>query len=266
MLARRNILPTHIQANAAGPGGLAQQTPASFVAGLGPRIERPIGERAQRIRHDQRLVVLQHRTEAIAPGTRAARIIEGKERRREHGRGAAAGRAGRVLGKAPTVAVVQRDGNAFAFAERRGNGVSQPTAILLGGLDAVHKNQNVFAGADSLLGVGVVQPYRLAVDLCAHKTGGPELRSDLNVRTVSGRRQWERDDNGIRRTPHAPRVTHRIHHLLHRIPFHVPATLEARLRPGTGPQQSQEIIDFGGGPDGRTARGRGVLLFDRDGR
>src|SRR5437870_3420475 len=113
MLARRNILPTHIQANAAGPGGLAQ----------------------------------------------------------------------------PTVAVVQRDGNAFAFAERRGNGVSQPTAILLGGLDAVHKNQNVFAGADSLLGVGVVQPYRLAVDLCAHKTGGPELRSDLNVRTVSGRRQ-----------------------------------------------------------------------------
>src|SRR6266550_8264369 len=79
-LARRNILPTHIQANAAGTSGLAQQAPTSFVAGLGPGIERPIGERAQRIRHDQRFVVLQHRTEAIAPRAGAARIIEGKER------------------------------------------------------------------------------------------------------------------------------------------------------------------------------------------
>src|SRR5712664_4994219 len=61
-------------------------------------------------------------------------------------------------------------------------------------------------------------------------------------------------------------ANYRIHHLLHRIPFHVSATLQACLRPGTGPQQPQEIIDFGGGPDGRTARGRGVLLFDRDGR
>src|SRR5437867_6891629 len=59
---------------------------------------------------------------------------------------------------------------------------------------------------------------------------------------------------------------HRIYHLLHGIPFHGPATLQARLRPGTGPQQPQEIIDFGGGPDRRTARGRGILLFDRDGR
>src|SRR5437016_5106839 len=45
-LARRNILPTYIQANAAGTSGLAQQAPTSFVAGLGPGIERPIGERA----------------------------------------------------------------------------------------------------------------------------------------------------------------------------------------------------------------------------
>src|SRR5207249_9699391 len=132
-LARRNVLPTHIQANAAGTSGLAQQAPTSFVAGLGPGIERPIGERAQRIRHDQRLVVLQHRTEAIAPGTRAARILEGKERGRQGGSRAATRGAGRMLGKTSPVAVVERDGNAFAFAERRGNGVSQPTAILLGG-------------------------------------------------------------------------------------------------------------------------------------
>ncbi len=90
-VARRNVFPAHIQANAACTGGLAQQTPPAFVPRLGPGIERTGGEGAARIRHDQRFVVLQDGAEPVACGTRATRIVEREERRREHGRGAAAG-------------------------------------------------------------------------------------------------------------------------------------------------------------------------------
>src|SRR5213592_3279490 len=104
--ARRDVLPRGIEVDAAGTRGLAQQPPASLVAGLGPGIERAIDQRRLGVRDDQRLVVPQHRTEAVARGTRAARVVKGEKRWREQGRGAPAGRTRGVLGKAPPVTVV----------------------------------------------------------------------------------------------------------------------------------------------------------------
>src|SRR6267378_1842370 len=124
-IAGSNVFPSHIKANAVCTGGLAEQAPASFVARLGPGIERASGERAPRIRHDQRLIVLQHRAEAVAARTRAARIVEGKERGRKYGRGTTARRAGGMLGEAPPIAVVERQGHAFAFAEGGSDSVGE---------------------------------------------------------------------------------------------------------------------------------------------
>jgi hypothetical protein len=183
-LARRQVFPTYIQANALCPGGLAQQAPTSFVAGLGPGIERAGGERPARIRHDQRLVVFQHRAEAVASGTRAAGIIEGKERRCEHRGGAAAGRAGGVLGEAPPVAIVERQGHAFTFAECSSDGVGESATVCFDRIEPIDDDEHVLTCSHALLGPLVIQAQQLAIDLRADESCRPKLCSDLDIWTA----------------------------------------------------------------------------------
>src|SRR2546426_4161533 len=81
---------------------------------------------AARIGHDQRLIVLEHRAEAVARGAGAARVIEGEEAGSERRGGRPAGGAGRMLGETAPVPVVERHGDALAFAEGRRDRIRQP--------------------------------------------------------------------------------------------------------------------------------------------
>src|SRR2546428_2831116 len=114
-LARRDILPRRIEIDATGPRRLPQQAPPPLVAWLGPRIDGALHKRAPRIGEDEGLVILQDRTEAVTRGACAARVIKGKERRREHRRGTTAGRAGGVRGKPPAITRVPRNCHCFLF-------------------------------------------------------------------------------------------------------------------------------------------------------
>jgi hypothetical protein len=97
---RLEPLPRRVRVRAELAGRLEQQAAAGVVTGLGPGIDRTVGQAAGRIRHDQRLVVLQHGPEAVAAAARTPRVVEGEEgRRNRQGRGVARA-AGEQLGEA----------------------------------------------------------------------------------------------------------------------------------------------------------------------
>src|SRR5205807_9476391 len=111
------VAPRGVQRDALRPRGLAQDAAPALVARLGPGVERAAREALAGVGDDQRLVVLEHRAEAVAPRACPPRIVERKQDRRERRRRRAAAGARRVRGKAPAVAVLERHRDALAFAE-----------------------------------------------------------------------------------------------------------------------------------------------------
>ena len=100
---------------------LEQDPPAALVARLGPGVDRPLGEAALRVGDDQRLVVLQHRAEAVAGGAGAPRVVEGEERRGDHGGRRVAAAARGPAGEPEPSAVVERQRDALALLEGDGD-------------------------------------------------------------------------------------------------------------------------------------------------
>src|SRR2546426_7757850 len=111
----RQVLPRRIERDSLRPCGLAQEATAALVARLGPRIERALCQALPGVGHDERFVVLQDGTEAIAPGAGAPRVVEREQDRRERGSCRAALRTRGMGREATAVAVVEREGNALAF-------------------------------------------------------------------------------------------------------------------------------------------------------
>src|ERR687898_3415406 len=81
-------------------GKVEQYSAARLVARLGPGIDSSLSETLLRVAHDERLIVFQHRAEAVAVGARAARIVEGEEGRSHRNGRRIAVAAGRELGEA----------------------------------------------------------------------------------------------------------------------------------------------------------------------
>ena len=82
--------------------------------------------------------------------------------------------------------MVEGERHAFAFAERRRNGIGEAAAVRLDGINAIDNDQDVPAGAYALLDFVLIQPHELPIDLRADEPGSPELSSDLYIGTVRG--------------------------------------------------------------------------------
>jgi len=102
-----------------------------------------------------------------------------------------------VLGKAPTVAVVQRDGNAFAFAERCGHCIGNTTAVLCYGGNSINQDQDIRPCTNPLFGTVFVEANYGAVHLCPHESSGTQLRGDFDLGSLGGFWQRECHDDRI---------------------------------------------------------------------
>src|SRR2546429_467502 len=109
------IAPRRIERDAAGARRLPQDAPAAFVTRLGPRVERPLRQAFLSVPYDERLVVLEHRPESVAPRTRTARVVVGKQDLRQGGGWRGAVRACRGVGEAAAVPVLERPPHAPAL-------------------------------------------------------------------------------------------------------------------------------------------------------
>ena len=164
-----------------------------------------------------------------------------------------------MLGEAPPVAIVERHCDALAFAEGRGDRIGQTTAILQGWRDSIDQHENVRARPHPSFRALLIETHDIAVDLGAHESGRTQLRGNLDIRTLGGLGQGECDDH-VSPIPFAvPRFSrpvcrqYVINRFLHRIAFHFVTALQTALRSGAGPQQAQEISNFGGCTDGGSA-------------
>ena len=97
-IGERDLLPRRIHRDPVLLRELGQRASLAVVARLGPRIDRAFAQRAIGVGNDQRLVVLEHRAEAVARRARAARIVEREELRRGRRRAGAVVRALEALG------------------------------------------------------------------------------------------------------------------------------------------------------------------------
>ena len=255
------IPPPQVERDPLRPGGLTQDAATALVARLGPGIERTLREALPGIGHDERLVVLEDCSEAVAARARASGMVERKQDRREAGRRRAAIGAGGVCRKAPAVAVLERDRHALTLVECRGDRVRQAPAIPFQRRQPVHDHQHFLSLSHALLGIRRIEPDQCAVDLRPHEAGGTELRGDFDIGTMRARRQWERDQHRLGLPP-ASRSHELVHHLLHGVGLDHVTALHAVLDANARPEETQEVVDLGGRAHGRaTARGGILLLY-----
>src|SRR4051812_21006848 len=88
------LVPGLVRVSPEAPRELEQQPAARFVAWLGPGVDGPARQAPRGVRHDERLVVLERRPEAVALAAGAPRVVEGEQRRRDGGCRSVAGAAG----------------------------------------------------------------------------------------------------------------------------------------------------------------------------
>ena len=258
-MARLELVPGLVRIGAQAPGELEQQLAAALVPRLGPRVDGALGEAEVGVADDQRLVVLQHRAEAVAVGTGAAGVIEGKERRRHHGGGSVACAAGRRAGEAESAAVVQGERDAFTLLERGRDRLGEAPQRCRPGGQAVHHYEQ-------LRGPGQVQAGRQLVQMVwcpvRHHPDEAERTQVLDhggMLEPGDRRQRKGDLD-----PAAHRRDDVVGRGLGSVPPDGAAARPAPAPPDPGPEEPQVVVHLGRRADRRATRDGRVPLLDRD--
>jgi hypothetical protein len=154
-LRRGDLVPGLLPGDAARAGHVAQQAPAPDVARLGPWVDRAVRQAAGRLGDDERLVVLEHRAEAVAAGTGAGGVVEREQRRGEPGGGGAAPEAVRGAREIEDLGAGEHAREALAFAKREGEGVGEAGLLRRGHTEPVHHHQDIDAVEPEARGEGV---------------------------------------------------------------------------------------------------------------
>src|SRR5439155_9119105 len=115
--------------------------------------------------------------EAVARGAGAARVIEGEEGGSERRGGRPAGGAGRMLGETAPVPVVERHGDALAFAEGRRDRIRQPPPARGRRRDAIHHHQHLRSLPHPPPASGAASPTRAPSPLARPDPAAPRCRA-----------------------------------------------------------------------------------------
>ena len=248
------------------PGGIGaeaarvlQQDPAPrLVAGLGPGIDRPVGQAAPGIGHHQRLVVFQHGAEAVAGRAGAAGIVEGEERRGDGRRRRIAGTAGRRAAEPEAPVLQQGKGDPFALLKRGRHRFRDPAERFGRGGEPVHDHQQ-------LARLGEIEGLRQLVEVMGdairhhpHEPEGPEVLHHRRVGQPRDRGQGKGDLD-----PARPGGHDLVGRGLRGVgPNRRPAGA-AEAPPDPGPEEPEVVVDLGRGPDGGAAGHDRIPLLDR---
>ena len=257
------LAPRHVGREAERVGDAAQQpvVPAAGGTGARPRLDRTLGQRQVRVRHDQRRVDHQPAPDSGADGAGTVRAVEAERARLDLREADAARRAGELLGVDVLVAAlhVDRQHAPLAEAQRGLDGVDDPAALRV----AVEHE----AVDDHLDGVplelgeldALAQVADLSVDAHADEAGLGGFFEDLLVLALlvhdAGRQQHQ---------PGALLRQHRLGDLLHGLALDGPAAVVAVRLAHAGEEQAEVVVDLGDGPDGRARVVRDALLVDGD--
>ena len=240
--------------------GVEQEPPARLVPGLGPRVDGPVRQRQRRVRHDERLVVLQHGAEPVARGAGAAGVVEREERRRRRAGGRVALAAARVLREPEAAGVVDHDRDPFPLLEGGGDRLDQPVRRAPARLQPVHHDQEVGHRREVGVGLERLEVHRLPAGQQPEEAEGPQVLHDGRV-TVPGRGREGKTDLVA---AGAERLDGRRGPLGRVLPDRAAASpAVGGARPG--PQEAEVVVHLGGRPHRRPAGHRGVVLLDGDG-
>ena len=243
------------------------------VARLGPRIDRAVAQGALRIGHDQRLVVLEHRAEPVAPGAGASRRVEGEELGRGRRRGGAVVRALEPLGEAKArdgISVERRDDLlreeddrvAIALAKRRAQRVGETAARLLSNDEPVDDDEQLLR--EGHVDVGdeqLVEMAHVAVEAHAHEALRAKVLDHDLVSDLGGELERRGDvEAGAR-----GKREHRVGDRLDGVGLELAAAFGAERMADASPEEPQVVVDLGRGPNRGPRRLGGILLLDRHG-
>ena len=167
-----------------------------LVARLRPWIDSAFADASPRVRHYQRLVILERRAEPVAGGAGTARAVERKEDRRDRRAGRITAAARRVLGEAQAAAVVNHDRDTIAFGKRGRDRFGDPGGLLRRGGQPVDHDQQLIGVRQVGSGRQLVQPPGLGaaawrVDQYPHESERLEVLDDGLVAEPGRQRQRE---------------------------------------------------------------------------
>ncbi len=254
----RQVAPRGVDIGAELLGGGGEEPAASVVARLGPGIDRALGDAPPGIGHDQRQIVFQHRTEAVAGGARATGIVEREECRCHRRRRRVAPAARRVLGEALAPAVLaERRCHAFPLVECGRHRFADPVALFGHGFEPVNHDQHLAGGVQVGSPGQFVEVDAGAVDHDTDESEGAEIVHRGGVGHPGGGGKREGDLQ-----PARSRRDDRIGGRLWRVATHRSAADDAGLHADARPQEPQEVVHLGSGPDSGARRHRRWALFD----
>ncbi len=272
----RQLAPRRVQVHAPLLRELEQPRPVALPVPLHlPRLHRALPERPLRHRHDQRLVVLQHRAEARALLARAVRVVEREQPRRrieelELRMTLAAEPLAEPHRPAPRLpaAVDHHHALPLPLGEGGADGVGEPLPALRVDLQPVHHDlyrrlrREIVPQPAGVGRVGLVQHQRVVAGQDPDEAHLPEVLHHPLVAGPGAQRERERDDDP------GPRLQreHGVRGALHRVRPDLLAALGAVRAAGPGPEEPEVVVDLGGRAHGRPAGLGRVLLLDGDRR
>ena len=275
-----DLAPRHVHGDLVLLRELGERAPLVVVARLGPRIDRALAQRAVGVGNDERLVVLEHRAEAVTRRARAARIVEREELRRGRGRARAIVRALEALGvhearhRRVVVALragareprgnrrgEQHHGLAVAIAERRAHRIREPRPALGRHGEAVDDHQELVRLRDVGARRQLLEMRERALDHHAQESLRAEILHDHLVcdEVAQPEREGDRESRALGKRKHL------IGDGLHRVALHLAPAHRAKRVAHPRPEEPQEVVDLGGGAHGGARRLGGIRLLDRDG-
>ena len=231
-----------------------------LARGRGPWLDRAVGEAPRRIRDHERLVVSQDVAETLALRACAERVIEGEEQRSRALDRDVAGGAAELAGEDARAAADHVDPEPpRAFEQRRLDGLGDPLPLTLVEDHAVEDDVDLPDVGQCRRGRRREIEHR-AVDRDAGEAATGEIRPE-----PSG---FDSRRHGLRMAEQRPgaRVLgqQRVDDAIHRVTLDETTAARAMHAADFGVQESQVIVDFGRGPDGRAGGPHGILLLEGD--
>ena len=148
------FLPSHVGGNAFALCEFCQRATLVLVARHAPRIDRAIAQGSIGVGHDEGLIVLEGRAEAVAPTARATRTVERKELRRRRRRSRSVVRALEALREAPPHGGLaeawganglgeENDAIPITLSKCRRDGVDEAAARVIGDSEAIDNDEEL---------------------------------------------------------------------------------------------------------------------------
>ena len=237
--------------------GLAHQLPVA----LGPRQDRAVGQRHRFVRHEAVRVEVDVGAEPLAVRARAVRRVEREGARRHLGHADTAIDAGQPAGEQP-VALLERVDDDDVLGEFQGglDRLGQPPLHAAAHDEAIHDHFDRVVAPPVKRDV-VLERRELAVDARLGEAAPAQVRQlllELPLTAADDRRQHV--NTGVLRIEH-----HHVDDALERLAGDFLAAVRAVRDADAREEQTQVVVDFRDGPDGRARVRAGGLLFDRDG-